>query len=263
MASSLLKVSNLSWQTDQQTILDSISFELCPQSVNAIVGPNGAGKTSLLRCLYKQINNYSGDVLLTDENIKNLSAKYLAKQIAVVNQHMPLSFTLTVYDIVCLGLIPHLSLFSQISKQQKALIETILVQLEIANLRARVFNQLSGGEQQRVLIARALAQQPKLLILDEPTNHLDIHFQHQILDLISKLDVCVLMTVHDLNLAAYYAQQILLLDRGQLVAHGQPDTVLTPNLINQVFNLPVELGTNPLNRKRHVYFSALAEEAKP
>ncbi|MCU4674645.1 ABC transporter ATP-binding protein [Catenovulum sp. 2E275] len=252
----MLSVSNLTWQTEQKTILNSISFELKDQSVNAIVGPNGAGKTSLLRCLYGQINQYSGQVEFLNKPIKSYSAKQLAQQIAVVNQHLPINFALSVYEIVCLGLIPHLSLFSQISPSQQTFIEQILNQLEIQHLRDRHFNQLSGGEQQRVLIARALAQKPKLLILDEPTNHLDIHFQHQILNFICSLNVCILMTVHDLNLASYYADHILLMNQGQLIASGTAQAVLTPKLIADVFKLPVELGLNPLNQKQHVYFAA-------
>lgn len=257
----LLSVKQLSWQTQHKSILSDLNFELKSGSINAIVGPNGAGKTSLLRCLYRQITDYQGQVSLSGQPIEQLTQKALAQQIAVVNQHSDIHFTLSVYDIVCMGLIPHLSLFSQINSAQKKWIDKILGQLDILDFKDRVFNRLSGGEQQRVLIARALVQRPQLLILDEPTNHLDVHFQHQILSLVNQLGVCVLMTLHDLNLAAYYADNILLLNQGKLIASGDPENVLTPDLIQQVFKLPVALGINPLNKKQHVYFSAPSDEA--
>lgn len=255
----LLSVKQLSWQIQHQFILNNLSFDLAPGSINAIVGPNGAGKTSLLRCLYRQINDYQGQIYLSGQSIEQFHHKALAKQIAVVNQHSDIHFTLSVFEIVCMGLLPHLSLFSQINIAQKQRVETILKQLDILDFKDRIFNRLSGGEQQRVLIARALVQQPQLLILDEPTNHLDVHFQHQMLSLVNQLGVCVLMTLHDLNLAAYYADNILLLNQGKLVANGKPEEVLTPELIQQVFKLPVGLGVNPLNKKQHVYFAAPVE----
>ncbi|WAJ68966.1 ABC transporter ATP-binding protein [Catenovulum adriaticum] len=252
----LLSVKQLSWQTQHKSILSDLNFELNAGSINAIVGPNGAGKTSLLRCLYRQISDYQGYISLSGQPVEQLKHKMLAQQIAVVNQHSDIHFTLSVYEIVCMGLIPHLSLFSQINSVQKQWVDKVLAQLDITDFKDRVFNRLSGGEQQRVLIARALVQQPQLLILDEPTNHLDVHFQHQILSLVNQLGVCVLMTLHDLNLAAYYADNILLLNQGKLVASGVPEQVLTPKLIQQVFELPVSLGINPLNKKQHVYFAA-------
>lgn len=263
MTNTILSVKQLSWQQQQKLILDKLTFDINHQSITAIVGPNGAGKTSLLRCIYRQIQNYSGQISFFDQPLNHYKAKQLAQKIAVVNQHLPLSFSLSVSDIVTMGLLPHLSFFSQVSQAQKQLVAKILVELDLDQFSHRPFQALSGGEQQRVLIARALVQQPSLLILDEPTNHLDIHFQHQILAQISQLGITVLMTVHDLNLAACYADQILLLNQGQLIAKGSPEQVLTSQLIQQVFNLPTKLGQNPLSGKQHVYFSAPRNQLEP
>nr|WP_246072495.1 ABC transporter ATP-binding protein [Catenovulum sediminis] len=160
-----------------------------------------------------------------------------------------------VIELIRLGLIPHLNSWQKITCSQHQFVDNIIEKLDIESLKNRYFDNLSGGEQQRVLIAKALVQQPKLLILDEPTNHLDVHYQHQILSLLNQLDVTVLMTVHDLNLASQYCELLLLLKKGELVGFGAPDQVLTQSRVQNTFALPVRMGTNPMTDAKHVFYS--------
>ncbi|EWH11340.1 vitamin B12 transport ATP-binding protein BtuD [Catenovulum agarivorans DS-2] len=253
MAASL-QVSNLSWSTEQQQILTDISFELIANSVTAVVGPNGAGKTSLLRSIYLGLANQTGQIKLDQVCLSLLNRQQIAQKIAVVTQQHDAVCHLKVIDLIKLGLLPHLKWFGFSSKNQMLHIDNIIQQLNLSALLDKFFDQLSGGEQQRVLIGKALAQKPRLLILDEPTNHLDVHFQHQILSLLTGLGITVLMTVHDLNLAAQYSDNLLVMHQGKLVKCGKPGDILDEASISNIFNLPVHKGVNPLDNSVHMFY---------
>ncbi|PCH95195.1 MAG: cobalamin ABC transporter ATP-binding protein [Gammaproteobacteria bacterium] len=255
-----LKVDQLSWQINNKTILHNISFNVSKGEVIGIIGPNGAGKTSLLRCLTNQQKStktslVSGNVYLKNKQINHYSARELAQHFAHVAQKAEAIFSLTVIDIVKMGLLPHKGLFAIDNDHDKQQIKLALKKVGLADAQKVNFNQLSGGEQQRVLIARALVQKAQTLILDEPTNHLDVYYQHQILNLISQLSITVIMTVHDLNLASQYCQRLLLLDRGKLIADGSPEEVLTDAQLCKVFRLPCTVTKDVLNQKPRVFFS--------
>ena len=153
-------------------------------------------------------------------------------------QNAPPIFDLKVYDVVRMGLLPYKALFARDNDADKQNIMLALEKVGLASSEAKFFNTLSGGEQQRVLIAKALVQKAKILVLDEPTNHLDIFYQHQILQLVKALNITVIMTIHDLNLAAHYCNRLLLLDKGNLVCDNSVDQVLKPELLTNVFGLP-------------------------
>jgi iron complex transport system ATP-binding protein len=245
----LLTIQNLAWSVKQnnkqKNILLPLSLQLTAGEMVGIIGPNGAGKTSLIQCILQQITSYQGDIFFQNINIKHLSRQYLAQHIAVVSQRNESVFKLTVYDVVRMGLMPHKRLFSFDNKQDKHLINDALQKTDLTSLAQQNFHALSGGEQQRVLIARALVQKAKLLILDEPTNHLDVYYQHQILQLISDLKLTVLMSIHDLNLASQYCPRILLLSQGKLLADGKSSSVLQPELLTKVFGLPCKTLADP------------------
>jgi len=258
--SNLLNVDQLSWQISNKVILKDISFTVSKGEVIGIIGPNGAGKTSLLRCLSHQQKNtktsiLSGDVYLKNKSINHYNAKELAQHFAHVAQKAEAIFSLTVLDIVKMGLLPHKGLFAVDNDHDKQQIKLALNKVGLAHVEKMNFNQLSGGEQQRLLIARALVQQAQILILDEPTNHLDVYYQHQILNLISQLNITVIMTVHDLNLASQYCQRLLLLDQGQLVADGKPAEILTEDQLSKVFRLPCLVTNDDLTQKPQIFFS--------
>jgi len=257
--STLITISQLRWQVQNKTILQNINFNVQKGEVIGIIGPNGAGKTSLLRCLTNQANilnssQITGSVLLKNRAITQFSAKEIAQHFAVVMQKNDSIFALSVQDVMKMGLLPHKTLFSLDSDHDKAQITLALKKVGLDHALHNHFNQLSGGEQQRVLIARALVQASQILILDEPTNHLDVYYQHQVLQLVNKLNITVIMTVHDLNLASLYCQRLLLLNQGQLICDGSPEEVLTPKQLSQVFGLPCQQSIDAITGAIQVSF---------
>ncbi len=255
-----LQVDQLYWQINNKFILNNISFKVSKGEVIGIIGPNGAGKTSLLRCITNQQQNIktaviSGSVHLKKKTISNYSAKLLAQHFALVTQKAEAIFSLTVIDIVKMGLLPHKGMFSIDNDHDKQQIKLAPKKVGLAHTEKMDYRQLSGGEQQRVLIARALVQKAQILILDEPTNHLDVYYQHQVLNLISQLGITVIMTVHDLNLASQYCQRLLLLEQGQLIVDGTPEDVLTEQQLSKVFRLPCSVAQDAIHQKPRVFFS--------
>ncbi len=257
--STLITISQLRWQVQNKIILQDINFNVRKGEVIGIIGPNGAGKTSLLRCLTNQANilnnsQITGNIQLKNRAITQFSAKEIAQHFAVVMQKSDSIFALSVQDVMKMGLLPHKTLFSLDSDHDKAQISLALKKVGLDHALHDHFNQLSGGEQQRVLIARALVQASQILILDEPTNHLDVYYQHQVLQLVNKLNITVIMTVHDLNLASLYCQRLLLLNQGQLICDGSPEEVLTPKQLSQVFGLPCQQSIDAITGAIQVSF---------
>lgn len=253
-----LQAHQLVWHADNKAIIDQISFAQNKGETVGIVGPNGAGKTSLLKCLYGEHVAKSGEVLISGEKLVALSRKQLAQKVAVVGQHYDSVFNLTVIDIVKMGLIPHKSHFDLNTDADRAIIDSALKKVNLLDKQFQCFNTLSGGEQQRCLIARAIVQRPEILIMDEPTNHLDVYYQHQILSLSKALGFTVLMTIHDLNLAAQYCDRILLMANGKQLAFDTPKNVLQQPLLEQVFKLPCMIDVHPLTQKVRVSFGGVS-----
>lgn len=252
--SALLSVANIHWQAANKCILDDISFDVKKGEILGIIGPNGAGKTSLLRAILQLQKDVSGKVTFKTKDIKQYNHKQLARYFAVVAQKAAPIFALTVYDVVRMGLIPHKNAFSLDNDHDRHQIQLALDKVGLADAVTAQFNLLSGGEQQRVLIARALVQRAEVLILDEPTNHLDVYYQHQIMQLVRALNITVIMTVHDLNLAAQYCQRLILLNQGKLIANDSPDKVLKPEILSDVFQLACQREQDPNTGAARVFF---------
>ena len=236
--------------------LHDISCCIAPGDRVAIVGPNGAGKTSLLRCILGLRSLSSGTIELANKPLSEWSLRQRATLMSYVPQQTHSEFALRVADVVQMGRIPSASLWSaplsdrdkpawwqwqQRFNQTKQIIAQALQAVGMAHTESRLLSSLSGGEQQRVLIARALIQQAKILVMDEPINHLDVFYQHQILTLLKSLHLTVILTLHDLNLAAQYCDKVLLMNNGQLVADGTPADVFTSERLSDVFRLPCEV----------------------
>ena len=257
--SSLLTISQLSWQVNDKVILRDISLTIRKGEVIGIIGPNGAGKTSLLRCLTNQSNmlkkpGITGEVFLKNKNILRYSTKALAQQFAIVMQKSESIFSLSVKNILSMGLLPHKSLFSLENDHDRTQIKLALDKVGMSHALHNNFEDLSGGEQQRVLIARALVQSTEIIVLDEPTNHLDVFYQHQILHLVNQLNITVVMTVHDLNLASSYCNRLLLINEGALVCDGSPAEVLAEQQLTDVFGLPCQQNINNITGATQVSF---------
>lgn len=233
-----LTVSGLGWGPKSDLFLiRGISFSLSGGDRLAIVGPNGAGKTSLLRCLYRGVSPLEGTVTIDGTDIWTMPARHVARHIAVVLQEMPADFPFSVRDVVMMGRIPRREGLTGWTDTDRAEVAHALDHLELAGMASRMFSTLSGGEKQRVLVARALAQNPKVIILDEPTNHLDIRHQLEILDLLRGLNITVVTTLHDINLAGTFATHVALINAGRMTGFGAPDDVLTQAAVSTTFGV--------------------------
>ncbi|WP_297816779.1 ABC transporter ATP-binding protein [uncultured Paraglaciecola sp.] len=239
-----LIATNVSLKIGQQQILSDVCLNLGAGKVMGVLGPNGAGKTSLLKMLSGQLASHHS-VSWNNKTLTDYDPMSLAKQISVVNQLNESVFALDLYQIVRMGLLPHKSLLSRQTPHDDKSISDAIFRVGLENKVKQSFNSLSGGEQQRGLIARALVQKAALIILDEPVNHLDIYYQHQVLKLLRslahKLNITVVMSLHDLNLAANYCDHLCLLDAGKMVAQGSPEQVLTSQRLQQVFKIPCQI----------------------
>ncbi|GLK77295.1 ABC transporter ATP-binding protein [Methylopila jiangsuensis] len=235
-----LEVEDLAWgPPGRPPVLSGVSFALAPGARLAVVGPNGAGKSTLLRCLYRVNRPTAGRLRLDGDDLWALPARQAARRVAAVLQETPPDFAFTVREMVEAGRTPHAGAFGD--PGGAAVVEDAMARMEISAFAARRFATLSGGEKQRALIARALAQQPGLLVLDEPTNHLDIRHRLEAIELLKGLDLTIVATLHDLDFAADMADHVLALEGGRPVAFGPARETLAPALIRRSFGVEAEV----------------------
>ncbi len=232
-------------QRQRTQVLQDISLELMPGELVGIIGPNGAGKSSLLSLLSGCPAPDSGKLLFTGKSLASIPLRQLARQLAFLPQHNPPLTGLSCYQVAALGLLPHKSWFEPDNDYDRQQVLLALSQTGLLEKQQQPVESLSGGEWQRLTLARALVQQASVLLLDEPTNHLDVKHQHQLLQLLLQLKKTVICAIHDLDLAARYCHKLLLLDQGKVRAFGRPDQVLQPALLSEVFELPVAVSQHP------------------
>ncbi|MFB7171432.1 ABC transporter ATP-binding protein [Streptomyces sp. NPDC056254] len=225
--------------------------------VVGLVGPNGSGKSTLLRCVYRALRPSAGTVLLGGEDLHSLSAREGARRLAALPQEAVTEFDFTVAEVVAMGRLPHQRSMARASDEDRKACEAALAGVGAGHLADRGFLTLSGGEKQRVLIARALAQQPRVLVLDEPTNHLDIAQQLEVLALVRGSGLTVLTALHDLNLAALHCDLLHVIDSGRIVASGAPHDVLTPELLAEVFGVRAHRVPHPESGAVQLLFDRL------
>jgi len=236
-----LQIRDLSFSYGSTQILKDINMELDSSDVLGIVGPNGAGKSTLIRCIDRILVPQHGTVLLDGQEMKQMSSMEIAKKIGYVPQSISNTFPATVFDTVLMGRRPHLGWRS--SEEDIDTVLEVLTMLKIKYLAMRDFNEISGGQQQKVLIARALAQDAEILLLDEPTSNLDIRHQLEVMEILTKLvkkkGLSVMMAIHDLNLASRYSDRIIMLNGGSIRDTGDPVSVLTAENIQSVYGAEV------------------------
>ena len=242
-------------QVDTRPIVADVDLEVNPGEMVALVGPNGSGKSTLLRTAYRALRPTSGAVLLDGADTWRLSGREAALRRAVLTQHQAISAEFTAREVAAMGRNPHHGPLSRPGSADRRIVREAMERLGIAWAAEHPYSTLSGGEQQRVLLARALAQQAPLIILDEPTNHLDIRAQLDLLHTIRELGVSVLAALHDLDHAAGTADRIAVLQAGRLVATGPTLQVLQPELIAQVFGVQAHVGPHPLHGRPHITFA--------
>lgn len=268
----MLAAQDLSTGYQGRPVIREVSLEIAPGEMVVVLGPNGSGKTTLVRVLARVLPLYEGDVLLDNLSVSRMEPRAYARQIAYAPQETIPDMGFTVYETIMMGRYPHQSsLFSESAEDRQA-VDRALQKTRLESLADRLVGQLSGGEKQRVSLARALAQEAPYLLLDEPTAHLDLHHQVQLLTQLRHWTqnerLGVLCVLHDLNLAAEYADRVILMSEGQIAAQGEPAEVLQPPLLEGVYRTSVLVRPNPLSGKPLVfalssYRPPLVDEAAP
>lgn len=222
-------------------ILGSVSFQAKNKEFIGLIGPNGSGKSTLLKCIYRVLKPDQGAVYINQKDISHLSYKQSARAMAVVAQHNYYNFDFSVTQVVLMGRAPHKSAFERDTAEDYKIVREALDKVNMLPMADRSFSTLSGGEQQRVILARALAQKTPCLILDEPTNHLDITYQLELLDIVKSLNINVISAIHDLNMAAMFCDRLYVLRNGQILASGTPEEVLTTQMIREVYHVESQI----------------------
>lgn len=240
-------------QFGAREILKGISIESGNREFVGIIGPNGSGKSTLLKCIYRTLKPDHGAVYLGGQQLWHMSVKDSAKKMAVVAQHNYYNFEFSVREVVLMGRSPHKRTLERDGARDYQIVEDALKTVQMEQFADRSFSTLSGGEQQRVILARALAQQTPALILDEPTNHLDITHQLLLMKLVKKLDVTVISAIHDLNIAAAFCDKIYVLKDGRIAGCGTPQEVLTSKFMREIYGVDTELVQDSKG-KMHILF---------
>jgi len=246
-----IALHNIAHGFEARPVLSDLNVAVPRGSFFIIIGPNGSGKTTLLKLMVGLLPLQQGRIDILGQPMGGYSVRQLARTIAYVPQHVPATFAFTVSQVVLMGRAPHLGMLGLESAADLQTAQQAMVLAGVDHLADRRLDQLSGGEQQRVFIARAICQQPQILLLDEPTAALDLAHQVRVMDLMERLKteqaITVVMVSHDLNLAAMYADQLLLLDRGRAAGLGSPDAVLDYALLEQVYGCALLVDKSPLD----------------
>lgn len=251
-STSLVRTRDLSVGYDREfPVLDGITLDVAAGELVAVIGPNGCGKTTFLRALTKVLPPSKGVIYVSGRELDSLSVREMAKRVGVVPQEDVIAFDFTVEDVVAMGRHPHRRPFSPLDSENEEIVRRAMAATGTWALRGRLVTEISGGERKRVVIARALAQEPRILLLDEPTSNLDLNYQQEILGLMADLaharGIGIVLVLHDLNLAAHYVDRVVLLDaRGKIHAAGTPEEVITADNIEEVYGCSVLVTRHPI-----------------
>lgn len=245
-----VSVNSVSAAYADQIVLNQLSFEVKTGECFILIGPNGSGKTTLMKIIAGLLRPVSGSVHIMGRRLRSYGRKDLARRMAFVPQQVPMDFPFRVQDVVLFGRSPHLGAFGIESDSDRALTVQAMDFTEVGHLANRRIDQLSGGERQRVFIARAICQEPEIILLDEPTAALDISHQLRVMDLMEKMKqekkITTIMVSHDVNLAAMYADTLMLLHKGKIIHWGSPDEVLTYSTLEAAYGCPLLVDQSPL-----------------
>jgi len=247
---SIIKVRDLSFAYTDELVLEEISFEILPGEFVSVIGPNGSGKTTLLKLLYGYLSPLKGTIYLSNTPIKKITRRDLAKRIAVVSQMPRFHFELTAFELVLMGRSPYMGLLAFEAKEDFEIAGEAMALTDVVDFKERNIFSLSGGELQRVLIARALAQKPQIMLLDEPTRYLDIKHQINVCRLLKRMNkdrgITIVSVFHDINLASYFSDRIIVMKEGRIHGIGPPGEVITKETLDLVYGCHVFVDENPL-----------------
>lgn len=249
-----LSVDNLTWSVGDKEIVSDVSLKIRKGEFVGLIGPNGCGKSTLLKNIYRVLTPDTGTILLDDDNIGGMGSKELARKMSVMIQENSVEFDMNVMDMVMLGRYAHKRMLGNMTKEDFAIARDALREVGMSDYEDRSYLSLSGGEKQRILIARVLAQKADFIILDEPTNHLDIQYQFQIMDILKSQNVTVFSSIHDLNIAAYYCDRIIVMKKGKIIHFGTPEEILTPEILDELYHIRSEIINNAVTGKKQIYY---------
>ena len=241
-----LTAKHLEIKIGKREIVKNVSIHVKNKQFVGLIGPNGCGKSTLLKSIYKSLVPQKGTVFLNDMDVLKTSEKKVSQHLGVVGQFNEMHFDLTVQQMVMLGRTPHKKLLESDKQTDYEIVDDALRRTNLLDYKNRSYLSLSGGEKQRVILARTIAQQPKFMILDEPTNHLDIRYQLEILSCVKSLEIGVLAALHDLEMAAHYCDYLYAIKDGEVYAHGKPAEVLTPEVIESLYHIKCQTYINPI-----------------
>ena len=240
-----IDIVDLSVSVPKRRIVEGANIHVDEGEFVGLLGPNGSGKSTLLKTVYRTMKKESGTVMIDNRDVDSLSLKESALMLSVVTQHNYFNFDFKVEEVVMMGRTPHKRSMEMDNDEDRRIVRDALEKVNMYEMRDRSFSSLSGGEQQRIILARALAQETPCLILDEPTNHLDVKYQLEVLDIVKELGCTTLCALHDLNLAAEYCDRIYILLDGRVVAEGPPEDIITESLIERVYGVKSSVEINP------------------
>ncbi len=251
-----LKIGHVSFSYSDGLVLDDIDLSVASGEMVGLLGPNGSGKTTLVKLASGILKPQEGEIRLDDADIRSMGRKAVARIVAVMPQYFHIPFAFTVDEVIALGRLPFIRTIAGETAADLEAVSSAMAVVGIEDLEERRFDELSGGERQKVVLAMALAQQPRLLLLDEPTAHLDISHQVEILEQVRRLNhdrgVTVIAAMHDLNLASLYFDRLVLLKEGRILADGKPNDVITVETLRNVFSAPVTVERHPVTGAPHV-----------
>lgn len=246
--------NNIDVSYGDTSILKDVSIKAKDKKFVGIIGPNGSGKSTFLKCLYRVLKPNGGSVYIDGKELKHISIKESAKKVAVVAQHNFYNFDFSIEEVVMMGRSPHKKNMERDNAKDYEIVNKCLEKVGMKDFKGRSFSTLSGGEQQRIILARALAQETDCIILDEPTNHLDIKYQLQLLDIVKELGLTIISAIHDLNIAAMYCDYLYVMKDGNLMIQGKPKDVLTSKLIKDLYEVEADISEDKYGRTNIIYY---------
>jgi iron complex transport system ATP-binding protein len=248
---SVIRAQKINFSYAEKKVIENVSFVVDKRQMTAIIGPNGSGKTTLLKLINRALLPDSGEIYVGEKNISQYKRKEIARKVAIVPQETSAVFPFFVEEIVLMGRFPHLGNYRFENKEDYKIVHEAMKKTDTLDFARRRFNELSAGERQRVLIARALAQKPEILLLDESTAFLDLKHQLRFLNLLKQLNrddgLTIVFVTHDINLAAQHADKIILLYSGKIYAIGNPAEVISARNMKEVYEVDTLVDENPQN----------------
>lgn len=242
-----LETKDIAVSISGKEIISGITARVDDKAFTALLGPNGCGKSTFLKTVYRVLKADCGSIFLDGKDMSEIHSRTIARQLSVVGQFNQITFDYSVMEMVLMGRTPHLSFLESEHKSDYDIARESLDMVGMSEYRNRKFQSLSGGEKQRVILARALTQKPEMIILDEPTNHLDIRYQLEILTTIKSLGIGVLAALHDLTLAAQYCDYLYMMKAGTIYCHGRPEEVITPERVTEVYHVGCHIFKSPID----------------